>query len=104
LKSPWKILLEQLTNIMTIILIIAAVLSFFLGDVLDAGVILAIVVLNALLGFRQEYRAEQSMAALKQLAVPVVKVRREGQVKEISSRELVPGDVVLLETADFSHG
>lgn len=100
LKSPWKILLEQLTNVMTMILIVAAIISFFLGDLLDAGVILAIVVLNAGLGFRQEYKAEQSMAALKQLAVPVVKVRREGQVKEISSRDLVPGDVVLLETGN----
>ena len=100
LKSPWKILLEQLTNVMTIILIVAVIVSFFLGDLLDAGVILAIVVLNAVLGFRQEYKAEQSMAALKQLTVPVVKVRREGQVKEISSRNLVPGDMVLLETGN----
>lgn len=100
LKSPWKILLEQLLNVMTIILIVAAVISFFLGDWLDAVVILAIVVLNALLGFRQEYKAEQSMAALKQLAVPVVKARREGQVKEIPSRDLVPGDIVLLETGN----
>ncbi|MBE7474062.1 MAG: ATPase [Anaerolineae bacterium] len=100
LKSPWKILLEQLTNVMTIILIVAAIISFFLGDLLDAGVILAIVVLNAALGFRQEYKAEKSMAALKQLAVPIVKVRREGQVKEISSLNLVPGDIVILETGN----
>ncbi|NJN92740.1 MAG: cation-translocating P-type ATPase [Anaerolineales bacterium] len=100
LKSSWKILLEQLTNVMTIILIVAAIISFFLGDLLDAGVILAIVVLNAALGFRQEYQAEKSMAALKQLAVPIVKVRREGQVKEISSRDLVPGDIVILETGN----
>lgn len=100
LKSPWKILLEQLTNVMTIILIVAAIISFFLGDLLDAGVILAIVVLNAALGFRQEYQAEKSMAALKQLAVPIVKVRREGQVREISSRDLVPGDIVILETGN----
>ncbi|MCB0172088.1 MAG: cation-translocating P-type ATPase [Anaerolineae bacterium] len=100
LKSPWKILLAQFTNVMTIILIIAAIISFFLGDLLDAAVILAIVVLNAGLGFRQENKAEQSMAALKQLAVPLVKVRRNGQVKEISSRDLVPGDIVLLETGN----
>ncbi|MBI1880924.1 MAG: HAD-IC family P-type ATPase, partial [Chloroflexi bacterium] len=100
LKSPWKILLEQLTNVLTIILIVAAVISLFLGDLLDAAVILAIVVLNAALGFRQEYKAEQSMAALKQLAVPVVKVRREGQVKEIASPNLVPGDIILLETGN----
>ena len=100
LKSPWKILLEQLTNVMTVILIVAAVISLFLGDNIDASVILAIVVLNAALGFYQEYKAEQSMAALKQLAVPVVKVRRESQVKEISSSELVPGDIILLETGN----
>jgi len=100
LKSPWKILLEQLTNVMTIILIVAAVISFFLGDLLDALVILAIVALNAALGFRQEYKAEKSMAALKQLAVPMVKVRREGHVKEISSLNLVPGDIIILETGN----
>jgi Ca2+-transporting ATPase len=89
-----------LTNVMTVILIVAAIISFFLGDLLDAGVILAIVILNAALGFSQEYKAERSMAALKQLAVPIVKVRREGQVKEISSRNLIPGDIVLLETGN----
>ena len=72
----------------------------FLGDWLDAVVILAIVVLNAALGFFQEYRAEQSMAALKRLAAPVVRVRRDGRVQEISARDLVPGDVVLLETGN----
>jgi len=100
LTSPWKILWEQFINVLTIILIVAAIISVFLGDLLDAAVILAIVVLNAALGFRQEYKAEQSMAALKQLAVPLVKVHRDGQVKEISSRELVLGDIFLLETGN----
>jgi Ca2+-transporting ATPase len=98
LKSPWRILWEQLTGLMVVILIVAAVVSGALGDWKDAIVILAIVVLNAVLGFSQEYRAEKAMATLKKLAVPTVKVRRDGQVVEVSARELVPGDVVLLET------
>lgn len=97
LKSPWLILWEQLTALMVVILIIAAGVSAALGDYKDAIAILAIVLLNAVLGYTQEYRAEQAMAALKKLAVPRVKVRRGGHVTEISARELVPGDVVLLE-------
>jgi len=97
LKSPWRILWEQLTGLMVVILIIAAVVSGILGDWKDAIAILAIVILNAVLGFSQEFRAEKAMAALKQLAVPTVKVRRDGHVVEISARELVPGDLVLLE-------
>ncbi|HIE39270.1 MAG TPA: ATPase, partial [Anaerolineae bacterium] len=96
-KSPWRILWEQLTTVMVIILIVSAVISAFLGDYKDAVAIMAIVVLNGILGFTQEYRAEKAMAALKKLAVPTVKVRRDGQVRQISARELVPGDVVLLE-------
>ncbi|MGD9406282.1 MAG: cation-translocating P-type ATPase [Anaerolineae bacterium] len=97
-KSPWLILWEQLTGLMVLILIVAAVVSGALGDWKDAIAILAIVVLNAVLGFSQEFRAEKAMAALKQLAVPTVKVRRGGHVVEISASELVPGDIVLLET------
>jgi Ca2+-transporting ATPase len=97
LKSPWRILWEQLTGLLVVILILAAVVSGALGDWKDVIAILAIVVLNALLGFSQEFRAEKAMAALKQLAVPTVRVRRDGHVVEISARELVAGDVVLLE-------
>jgi len=100
-RNPWKILWEQLSGIMVIILFVAAVISVFLGDYADAVVILAIIVLNAALGFQQDYKAERSMAALKKLAVPVVKVRRSGQVRELLSRELVPGDVVILETGNL---
>jgi Ca2+-transporting ATPase len=95
LKSPWHILWEQLTAVMVVILIIAAVISGALGDYKDAVAILAIVVLNAILGFTQEYRAERAMAALKKLAVPTVKVRRDRRVQEVSARDLVPGDIVL---------
>lgn len=101
LKSPWLIIWEQLSGTLVVILIIAAIISAFLGDYKDATAILAIVILNAALGFRQEYKAEQTMAALKRLAVPVVKVRRGGRVKEISARDLVPGDVIFLETGDL---
>jgi len=99
-RGPWQILLAQLAGVMTLVLFAAAAISVFLGDVLDAVVILAIVVLNAALGFFQEYRAEQSMAALKRMSAPVVRVRRDGQVREISARDLVPGDIVLLETGN----
>ena len=100
-KSPWLILWDQLREVMVVILIIAAIVSAFLGDIRDVIVIMAIVVLNAALGFSQEYRAERAIAALKKLAVPTVKVRRDGQIVEISARELVPGDVVLLEAGNL---
>ena len=101
LKSPWAILWEQLTSTMVVILIIAAVVSAFMGDFKDVAAIMVIVILNALLGFSQEYRAEKAMAALKQLAVPSVRVRRDGHVTTVSARELVPGDIILLEAGNF---
>jgi Ca2+-transporting ATPase len=91
------ILVEQFTSLMVVILIVAAVVSFFIGDVQDAVVILAIVALNAALGFVQEYRAERAVAALKRLAVPQVRVRRDGHVRELSAETLVPGDIIFLE-------
>ncbi len=97
IKSPWKILLEQVTEIMVVILILSAIISAILGEYTDAIVIMVIVILNAILGFTQEYRAEQAMAALKQMAVPIVRVRRGGHVREIKAQGLVPGDVILLE-------
>ncbi len=99
-KNPWRILWEQVTAIMVLILIIAAIVSLALGEYDDAAVILIIVVLNAVLGFTQENRAEQAIAALKKMAVPTVKVRRDGQIVETSSRELVPGDIMLLEVGN----
>jgi len=96
-KSPWHILLDQFRETMVVVLLVAAVVSGVLGDLNDLVAILAIVVLNAALGFFQEYRAEQAMAALKRMSAPIVKVRRDGHVLELPSRELVPGDVILLE-------
>lgn len=100
-KTLWAILWEQLTDVMVIVLIVAAVISGFIGEMQDTIVILAIVVLNALLGLSQEYRAEQAMAALKQMAVPTVRVKRNGRSQEISARQLVPGDIVLLEAGNL---
>jgi Ca2+-transporting ATPase len=100
-KSPFKILWEQLTGIMTVILIVSAVISLFLRDYEDAIAILAIVILNTILGFTQEYRAEKAMSALKKMAVPHVRVRRGGTVQEITARELVAGDLILLEAGNF---
>ncbi len=99
-KSPWKILWEQLTETMVVILIISAVITFFLQEYKDAIAIFVIVVLNSILGFTQEYRAEKAMAALKKMAVPKVRVRREGKVSEIRAQELVPGDIVFLESGN----
>ena len=101
IRSPWLIFLDQLKELMVIILIIAAVISALLGDYSDAIAIGAIVILNAVLGFTQEYRAEKAMAALKKLSVPSVKVRRDGEVREASAVSLVPGDIILLEAGSF---
>lgn len=101
MKSPWRILLDQFKELMVIILIIAAIISGFLGEYIEVVVIMAIVILNAVLGFTQEYRAEQAMAALKKMAVPTVRVQRDGGVREISSSELVPGDIILLEAGNL---
>ncbi len=99
-RSPWRILWEQFTQTMVLILIAAAVVSFLLGKETETIAIAAIVVLFALLGFLQEFRAERAMAALRKLAVPSVRVRREGVLQEISARELVPGDVIQLEAGN----
>ncbi|MEO0009486.1 MAG: cation-translocating P-type ATPase [candidate division WOR-3 bacterium] len=96
-RSPAAIFLSQFTSVLILMLLGACVVSVFLKEFIDAGAIAAIVLLNAVLGFIQEYRAERTLQALKQLAVPKVRVRRGGHVEEIYSRELVPGDIVLLE-------
>lgn len=101
ITSPWQMLWEQLTDPMVLILIGAAVISAFLGDVKSVVAITTIVVLNAALGVSQEYRAEQAMAALKRMAASSVRVRRDGVQKEIQPSDLVPGDVILLEAGNI---
>ena len=99
-RSRFAILWDQFKSIIVLILIVAAVISAFLGDFKDTVAIAAIVVLNAALGFTQEYRAEKAIVALRQMAAPVVQVRRDGQERTLPARDLVPGDIVLLEAGN----
>ncbi|MCA9246642.1 MAG: HAD-IC family P-type ATPase, partial [Planctomycetales bacterium] len=96
-KPAWRILWEQVTSTLIVVLLVAAVVSVFLGDFKDAAVILAIVVLNAIIGFQQEFRAENAMAALRRMALPKVHVRRAGHLRELPAVELTLGDIVILE-------
>jgi len=96
-----QLLLGQFNNFLVLILIASAIISLFLGEYMDAGAILAIVVLNAVLGVVQESKAEESLAALRKMAAPEARVVRDGHILTIAARELTPGDVVLLETGHY---
>jgi Ca2+-transporting ATPase len=100
-KNPLLILWEQFTSTMVLILIAAAVLSGFLGKPLETIAISVIVILFAVLGFIQEYRAERAMAALKKLAIPLVNVQRGNKLTQIPATQLVPGDIVTLEAGNI---
>ena len=100
-RTPLQILWEQLTATMILILVAAAVVAALLGDFKNAIAIGSIVLLFAVLGFVQEYRAEKAIAALKKLSVPNVRVLRDGKLTEISAHSLVPGDVIQLETGNM---
>ena len=99
-KSTLQIFLEQYKDFLVIILIIAAIVSGFLGDFESAIVILVVITMNAILGTVQTLKAEQSLDALKQMSAPEAKVIRDGVVKQIPSREVTIGDRVLLEAGD----
>lgn len=96
-KPAWRIFLNQFMDFMIVVLMAAAIVSGFIGDITDTTIILIIVLLNAIVGFIQEYRAEQAMEALKKMASPQTTVIREGQIASIETSLLVPGDIVLLE-------
>jgi Ca2+-transporting ATPase len=98
--SLLKLFLSQFTSVIVWVLIGAAVISGLLEDWLDAAAILAIVFLNGLLGFVQEFRAERSLTALRNMSVAMARVVRDGVVRPIPARELVPGDLILLEAGD----
>ncbi|WP_027340340.1 calcium-transporting P-type ATPase, PMR1-type [Halonatronum saccharophilum] len=99
-KSALSLLLDQFKDFMVLVLIAAVIISGFLGEYADAIAILIIVVLNAIMGFVQEYRAEKSLEALKKLSAPKAKVLRGGSIVEVLSEELVPGDIILIESGD----
>ncbi len=98
--SPWAILLEQFKNVLVIILLIATVLSLFLGHGIESIVIAIIVLFAVGLGFVQEYRAERAIEALRQMAAPTATVLRDGAESKVPAREVVPGDMILLHTGD----
>jgi Ca2+-transporting ATPase len=98
--SPWKLLLDQLKNVLIVILLVAVVLSGALGHATEAIVITVIVLFAVLLGFVQEYRAERAIEALSEMAAPTASVLRDGEPVEVPAREVVPGDVLLLEAGD----
>jgi len=98
--SPIKLLLEQFTDILIIILLIATGLSIYLGEITDAIVIIAIVLACAILGFTQEYRSEKALEALKKMTAPTAMVLRDEKEVKVQASEIVPGDIILLYTGD----
>jgi P-type Ca2+ transporter type 2C len=101
-RAPfWRLLLGQFENFVVMMLIVASLVSSFLGDYLEASVIMAIVLLNAIIGVIQESKAEEALAALKKMAAPNSSVVRDGTRVTIPSRELVPGDVVIMEAGNY---
>jgi P-type Ca2+ transporter type 2C len=98
--SPWMLFFNQFKNILIVILIVATLLSALVGEYIDAVIILVIIVFCAALGFVQEYRAERALDALKSMLTPMITVLRGGQEQEIASKELVPGDVLVIEAGD----
>ena len=99
-RSRWLLLADQFKGVLILVLIGAAILAAIIGDLTDAVVILTVVLINAFLGFSQEQRAEQSIAALKKMLAPTAEVRRDGKTLALSAEELVPGDIVLLGSGD----
>lgn len=99
-RTIWKMIWDQLTDFMILILIAAAVISGFVGDTTDTIVILAIVVLNAVVGIVQEWRAEKAIEALREMASSHARVIRDGHAREVEAAELVPGDLVIIEAGN----
>ncbi len=98
--SAWEIFTSQFKSFLILIMVAAVIISAFVGEMLDAMVILAIIVMNAVFGFVQEYKAEKSIEALKKMSALKARVVRGRNVIEVDASELVPGDVIVLETGD----
>jgi P-type Ca2+ transporter type 2C len=98
--SPWTLLLAQFKNVLIVILVIAAMLSLFMGHAVESAAIAVIVAFAALLGFAQEFRAERAIEALRQMAAPSAAVLRDSVETEVPARDLAPGDLVLLRAGD----
>jgi len=99
--TVWQMLWEQFNNFVIILLVVAAIVSVLLGDWVEAAAIMTIVILNAALGVIQERRAEEALAALREMAAPEANVLRDGRRISIPARELVPGDIVFLEAGNY---
>ncbi|MGG4493475.1 calcium-translocating P-type ATPase, SERCA-type [Brevibacillus reuszeri] len=99
-KPLYAVFVDQFKDFMVLILFIATLISYFLGEYLDAITIIAIIIINGILGFIQEAKAERSLQALKELASPMARVMRDGHLAMIPASRLVPGDLVLLESGD----
>lgn len=100
-KGILEVFLEQFKDLMVIILIVAAVISAFTGNLESTAVIIVVLILNAILGTVQHVKAEKSLEALKSLSAPVAKVLRDGKKQEIAAKDVVPGDILLLEAGDL---
>ncbi len=100
-KNIFQVFIDQFKDLLVLILIAAAVISMFLGNIESALVIFAVVILNAVLGTVQHIKAEQSLNSLKALSSPIARVQRDGKKVEISSREVVLGDILFLEAGDY---
>ncbi len=100
-KNAVQVFLEQFQDFLVIILIMAAVISIFLGDVESSIVIIVVIVLNSILGTVQHIKAEKSLNSLKAMAAPIAKVMRNGEILEIPSREVIVGDLLILEAGDY---
>ncbi|WP_075823386.1 calcium-transporting P-type ATPase, PMR1-type [Clostridium perfringens] len=103
-KTLFKQFLSQLKDVMIYILIIAAIISAFLGEISDALIILLVIIINAVIGVIQESKAEKALDALKELSTPKALVKRDGSLKEILSEDIVPGDIVIIDSGRYIPG
>ncbi|KAI9596494.1 hypothetical protein BDF19DRAFT_491261 [Syncephalis fuscata] len=99
--SAWKVLLHQFMNALVFVLVIAMGVAFAARDYIEGGVIAAIIIFNALIGFMQEFKAEKTMDSLRRMSSPTARVLRDGRIAYLPTREVVPGDVILFELGDI---